>query len=242
MLFASLDDFLDRRDVAIHRIDRFERHQLGAARFDAREQAIEILDIIVLELEALGAAVANAFDHRGMVERVRQHDAIRQFRCQRAKRRPVRDIARGEQQRVFLAVQIRKLEFKLAMGVHGTRNVAGAAGAGARAIKLLVHRFDDVGMLAHAEIIVGAPDGDFLQITIFEVAGGARVFALAALQFGKNAVIAALLQAVKRCLEMGFIIHRQSPGELIAAHFPAPQADSTRDVLMNPWGWWRLCG
>ena len=57
----------------------------------------------------LGAAVADALDHRGVVERVGQDDAVGKLRAQRAERRPVRHIARGEQQRGFLVVQVGQL-------------------------------------------------------------------------------------------------------------------------------------
>ena len=211
MLFADFDDLLDRRDVAIHRIDRFEGDQLGPARLDAGEQPVEIFDIIMLELQAFGAAVADAFDHRGMIERVREYDTIGQLGRQRAKRRPVRDIARGEQQRVFLAMQVGEFDLELAMRMHGTRDIARATGAGTGAIEFFMHRFDHGGMLPHAEIIIGAPDGNFLLLAIFKVARRARIFTLATLQLGEHTVISAFLQAIERSLKMGFIIHLSLP-------------------------------
>jgi hypothetical protein len=45
-------------------------------------------------------------DHRGVVEFIRKDDAARQHLGQRGERRLVRDIAGGEQQRAFLAVQV----------------------------------------------------------------------------------------------------------------------------------------
>ena len=70
MLLANVEDLGDRRDVAVHRIDAFERDQLGAARLDCGEQPVEILGVVMLEAQALRTAVANALNHRGMVERV----------------------------------------------------------------------------------------------------------------------------------------------------------------------------
>ena len=46
-------------------------------------------------------------------------------------------------------------------GMVGAGDVAGAAGAGAHRASRLVHGVDHGGVLAHAEIVVGAPDGDF---------------------------------------------------------------------------------
>ncbi len=45
----------------------------------------------------------------------------------------------------------------------GARNVAGPAGAGAAVIQYLVHGGDHFGILAHAEIVVTAPDDDVLD-------------------------------------------------------------------------------
>ena len=83
MLVGDVADLLDRRDIAVHRIDRLEGDEFGTAGLDARELAIEVLDVVVLEHEAFGAAVADAFDHRGVVRRVREDDAARQARRQR---------------------------------------------------------------------------------------------------------------------------------------------------------------
>ena len=76
-----------------------------------------------------GAGVADAGDHRGVVEGVGIELAARQHRAQRLQRRLVGDIARGEDQRGFLAVQLR--QFALERGVQrvGAGDVARAAGA-----------------------------------------------------------------------------------------------------------------
>ncbi len=55
---------------------------------------------------AIRTAMANALDHRGMVQLVRQDHTAGDFRGQRPKRGPVRHIARGEQQRRLFPVKI----------------------------------------------------------------------------------------------------------------------------------------
>ena len=105
--------------------------------------------------------------------RVRQDDAARHARRQRAERRPVGDVAGGEQQRGFLAVQVGELLLQQHVIVVGARDVAGAAGAGAAAVERLVHRLEHLRMLAHAEIVVRAPDRD-LAGAVGAVMGGAR--------------------------------------------------------------------
>ena len=75
-------------------------------------------------------------------------------------RRPVRDVARGEEQRRRLAVQVGELALQQHVVVGGAGDVAGAAGAGAAAVDRRVHRRQHRRVLAHAEIVVRAPDGD----------------------------------------------------------------------------------
>ena len=46
----------DRRDVGVHRIDAFERDQLGRVRILGREQLLEMLEVVVAEHALLAAA------------------------------------------------------------------------------------------------------------------------------------------------------------------------------------------
>ena len=80
--------------------------------------------------------------------------------AERRQRRVVGDEAGGEQQRRFLAVQIGQLGFQLDMIMRGAGDVARAARTGAGRVDRLMHGRQHLGMLAHAEIIVAAPDGD----------------------------------------------------------------------------------
>ena len=51
-------------------------------------------------------------------------------------------------------------------GMVGAGNIARAAGARTHPAGGLLQGGDDVGVLAHAEIVVGAPDGDFLGLAV----------------------------------------------------------------------------
>ena len=86
-----------------------------------------------------------------------QHDAARQPDRQGAERRPVGHVAGVEQQRRLGAVQVRQLLLQQHVVVVGAGDVAGAAGAGAAAVQRLVHRGQHGRVLAHAEVVVGAP-------------------------------------------------------------------------------------
>jgi hypothetical protein len=61
-------------------------------------------------------------------------------------------------------------------------------------------------VLAHAEIVVGAPDGYFL-FAIRRVAGRTRKVTAMALQIGKNAVTALSVKPVQLAFEKRFEIH-----------------------------------
>ena len=127
-------------------------------------------------------------------------------RCKRGKRRVVGDIGRGEQQRRFLAVQIGELGLELDVIVGGAGDVARAAGAGADRLDRLVHGGEHRRVLAHAEIIVGAPHRHVADAALGEMIGG-RVGPAAALQIGEDAVAAFLMQRLKVLAETELVIH-----------------------------------
>ena len=181
--------FGDGRDVAVHRIDRFKHHDLGACGIEILQPALKIARIVVREQALFGPRMAYAFNHRGVIALIRNHDAIGQASGQRAKARPVRDVTGREQQRGFLVVQIGKLALQQHMMMAGARDVARAARACARLVNRIMHGREHFGMLAHAKIIVGAPDGDVAHAVRPMVRRlGKR--ACSALQIGEHAVAA----------------------------------------------------
>jgi hypothetical protein len=82
-------------------------------------------------------------------------------------------------------VQLGELAFEQDMRVAGPGYVAGAPCPGPRTLKLLGHRRQHLRVLAHAEIVVRAPHGDFRADAVIV---SAREMAAAALQIGKDAV------------------------------------------------------
>jgi len=70
---GDVADFVDRGDVAIHRIDRLEANELGLVAGHTLQQSRQIRGVIVAENVLFGAAAADASDHRGMVVGVRKH-------------------------------------------------------------------------------------------------------------------------------------------------------------------------
>ncbi len=119
--------------------------------------------VVVAEDLLLAMRLAHALDHRIVVPGIRQDQAIRHQLGERRNAGLVRDIAGGEDQRRFLAVQIGELALELDQRMVVAGDVAGAAGAGAHARRGLDHGADHFGVLAHAEIVVRAPDHDILR-------------------------------------------------------------------------------
>ena len=98
-----------------------------------------------------------------MVERVGQDEAVRKQGGDRRNGRKVGNPARGEDQGRLLAVQVGELSLKLDDAVMRAGNVARAAGARAMPLDRGDRRFPHLGMPAHAEIVVRAPDRHFAR-------------------------------------------------------------------------------
>ena len=92
VLLGEVADRVDRRDVAVHRIDALERDDLRACRRDLLEQLFEMLDVVVAEDVLLAAAAPDALDHRGVIVLVGEDHQPGISRCQRGKGRIVGDI------------------------------------------------------------------------------------------------------------------------------------------------------
>ena len=107
--------------------------------------------------------LADALDHRIVVVGVGQDQAVRDELGDGRDAGLVRDVAGGEDQRRLLAVQVGEFALERDQRMIGAGDVAGAARAGAHPGRGLDHGADHLGMLAHAEIVVGAPDHDLAR-------------------------------------------------------------------------------
>jgi hypothetical protein len=74
---GEIADRFDRRDVAVHRIEALEHDQLGPVADRRRAAALEMRHVVVAEDLLLAAGLADALDHRIVVERVGQDQAVR---------------------------------------------------------------------------------------------------------------------------------------------------------------------
>ena len=120
------------------------------------------------------------------------------------------DVAGGEEQRRFLAVQIGKLALQDDVIVVGAGDVARAAGTGTTFVDRLVHCLGHDLALSHAEIVVGAPHGDVV-LPLRSMPHGGRKGAALALQLGEHPVVALFAQSVQGASEMLFKIHGLPP-------------------------------
>ena len=152
------------------------------------------------------AAAADAGDHGSVVLLVREDDRAGDELHERRQRRVVGDIGGGEQERRLLAVQVGELLLQQHMVVVGARDVARAAGAGAAALDGFVHGGAHHRVLAHAEIVVGAPDRD-LALAVRRVVRSAREAAGMAFDIGEDAVATFPAQTVEALVQQGVVVH-----------------------------------
>jgi hypothetical protein len=146
-----------------------------------------------------------------MVQRIGIDDDAGDLGGQRAERRPVRDIARGEDQRRRLAVQVGQLALQLHVVMVGAGDVARAARPGAAFVDRLVHRGNHLLVLAHAQIVVRAPDRHILRRAILAVPRRLRKLPRMTLQIRKHTVIARIAQRAKPIREELVKMHSVFP-------------------------------
>src|SRR6185312_2096728 len=103
-------------------------------------------------------------------------------------------------------MQVGELALKLDQRMVGAGNVAGAAGAGAHASGSLHHGADDLRMLRHAEIVVGAPDHDIAR-TLRGVPHSVGETSGNAFEVGEDAIAALIAQSGEGGREKTVVIH-----------------------------------
>ena len=144
-------------EVAVHRVDRLECDDARHHRRQRLEQLAQVLHVVVPEDRALCSRRADAVDHRGVVALVREDHAALEQTAEHAQRGVVGDEARREHERGFLAVQVGELVLELAHEQVRAGDVARPARADTVLGERLARRLHDRRVLAHAEVVVGAP-------------------------------------------------------------------------------------
>ena len=139
-------------------------------------------------------------------------------------------IGRGEEQGRFLAMQVGQLALQLDMVMRGAGDIARAAGARAGGIQRLVHGGQHDRVLGHAQIVVGAPDGDRPGAGVGEVPGG-RELAPVAANVGEDAITALGFQRVQRRRERLAVVHQPEPFAYAGGAPPASPWGPSLDVF-----------
>ena len=155
---GEIADKADRGDVASHRIQALESDNLRPPGSGRPQQFLQMIDIVVTPDLLLGPRLPDALDHRVVVHRVRQDQAVRDQPRNGRDAGLVRNIAGGEDQGRRLAVQICQFALEFDQGMVGARDVPGAASTRAHCGRGLDHSADHLRVLTHAEVVVGAPD------------------------------------------------------------------------------------
>ena len=106
-------------------------------------------------------------------------------------------------------MQIGQFGLQLHQRVMGAGDVAGAAGAGADSRGGLDHGADHFRVLAHAEIVVGAPDHD-VALALRRVPDRMREAARDPLEVGENPVAPLVMQAAEGGGEEFAVIHHKT--------------------------------
>ena len=202
---GDIGELGNRGDVAVHGVDRLERHDTRARRILIAEQLLEVRGIVVAEDPDGRATAAHALDHRVVILGVRVDDALGQHAAEHGEGGEVGDPAGRKQQAGLLAVPVGKLALERNVHRCGPGDVACAATAGA------VRRgrgdgLDHRGVGGHTEVVVGTPDGDRAGRPVGVVqhrAGRAGD----ALDLRKGAVAPLGLQTLDRVIDDAGVVH-----------------------------------
>ncbi|MNV47546.1 hypothetical protein D3C71_1394160 [compost metagenome] len=138
-------------------------------------------NVIVAKDFLLRLAVANAVNHRSMVQLIRKDDQIGNGVAQRRERGVIGPKAGGEQQRGLLAVGFGQQAFQLAVVDRSAGNTACPAGTQPDTVYRLGGGQNHLGVMAHRQIVIGAPDVQ-TALTLLPVAGGPGFIQHAAFQ------------------------------------------------------------
>jgi hypothetical protein len=95
---GKVADCVNGRDASVHGIKAFEHDQLRTRWVRSLEQLFEMAEIVMTPNLLFTAGPAHAFNHRIVVERVGQQQAVRQQPGDRGNAGFVRDVSRRENQ------------------------------------------------------------------------------------------------------------------------------------------------
>jgi hypothetical protein len=125
----------------------------------------------VFKDKLFGTGMSNALDHRSVIQGVGENHAVWELAAQRCERGIVGYIARCKHQCCLRSMQFCKCGLQANGVLIVARDIPGSSCAGSVFIKSFMHSLQNLGVSAHAEIVVGTPDGDFLVLVVLVSAG-----------------------------------------------------------------------
>lgn len=135
VLFGEVDNLANRADGAAHGVNGLKGNDLGRSRVNGLQKLLKMGHVVMAENLLLRVGMADALDHGGVVQRIREDDAARELAGEGGEGRVVRDIAGRKDERTFFVVQVRELRFEPEMEVGVASNVAGTTGTSAITIQ-----------------------------------------------------------------------------------------------------------
>jgi hypothetical protein len=125
----------------------------------------------VFEDQLFGTGMSNALDHRSVIQGVRENHAVWEFAAERCERGIVGYIARCKHQCCVCSMQFRKCSLQANGVLVVARDIPGSSCTGSVFVESFMHGLQDLGVPAHAKIVIGTPDGDFLVLVVLMSAG-----------------------------------------------------------------------
>ena len=163
-------------------------------------------DVVVGEYLFFALRLAYALDHGVVVRCVGQNEAVRHQPGYGRDAGLIGHIARGEDERRLLAMQVGEFALEIDQRVIGTGDIAGSARAGAHAGRRFDHRADHLGMLPHSEVIVRTPHDDVAR-SLRGMPDRTREAAGQSLEIGKHPVAALVPETGQGICEMRLVVH-----------------------------------
>ena len=173
VLFLDVDEAREVGVVAVHAVDAFDRDQHAAvAVADAREEHVERAPVVVGETAAGRAGEPRALEDRVVRQDVVDDEVARAHQVPDG--RDVGRVPRDEDDRRRRAEEGRECALEVAMDLLFAGDEAARARTGAVAIDRILGCGDDLRILRHAHVVVGAEVGQRPAVHVRGTAGARR--------------------------------------------------------------------
>lgn len=150
--------------------------------------------------------MTDALDHRGVVQAIRENNAVGQFAAESRKSRIVCYIARRKDERSLLGVELCNCVLQCYSVLVVSGDVSGTSGTSSVVVQGLVHRLEYVWVASHAEVVVGAPDS---HLVLRGLLVGTRKFLGQSVDVVEVAIRLVLVLLVQLIVVKAFVVERR---------------------------------